>query len=146
MEPNHIGYKDRSVKILKLFITSLLLSTLLFINPSSVPSSGMGIISPWYQDGVYTVLNPSSNSPWVDVRAFGAKGDGITNDSTAIQNAINSIPIAGGIGERGKGGTVYFPKGIYLCNTGLINNGRKVSFIGDSVDNTTLKKGANNID
>jgi hypothetical protein len=49
--------------------------------------------------------------PWFDVRAYGAKGDNLTDDSTAIQNAINAAYV--------KGGTVFFSQGIYLCNTGL---------------------------
>ena len=36
----------------------------------------------------------------IDVRSFGATGNGTTNDTTAIQNAINACPA---------GGTVYFP-------------------------------------
>lgn len=40
---------------------------------------------------------------WADVMLdFGAKNDGVTNDSPAIQNAINSVLARGG-------GTVYFP-------------------------------------
>lgn len=37
-----------------------------------------------------------SGTPWIDVRAHGAKGDGVTNDTTAIQAAINAIGDAGG--------------------------------------------------
>lgn len=44
----------------------------------------------------------------VNVQAFGAKGDGLTNDSAAIQSAIDAAA-----------GTVVFPKGTYLVNTGL---------------------------
>ena len=40
----------------------------------------------------------------LNVREFGAKGDGKTNDSAAIQAAIMSCP---------KDGTVYLPKGVY---------------------------------
>jgi polygalacturonase len=43
-----------------------------------------------------------------DVRAFGAKGDGKTLDTTAINQAIAAAASAGG-------GTVRFPTGIYLC-------------------------------
>jgi len=43
-----------------------------------------------------------------DVRAFGAKGDGRTLDTPAVNHAIKAAAAAGG-------GTVYFPAGIYLC-------------------------------
>jgi hypothetical protein len=45
----------------------------------------------------------------VSVLDFGAKGDGTTNDTTAINNAIATQK------------AVYFPKGTYLCNV-TINN------------------------
>lgn len=43
----------------------------------------------------------------VSVKDFGAVGDGVTNDTAAIQAAIAYIQSVGG-------GTVYFPRGIYL--------------------------------
>jgi len=43
-----------------------------------------------------------------DVRAFGAKGDGVSIDSPAINAAIEQIAKEGG-------GTVVLPEGIYLC-------------------------------
>lgn len=42
-----------------------------------------------------------------DVRAYGAKGDGATVDTDAINKAIEAASAAGG-------GTVYFPAGTYL--------------------------------
>jgi polygalacturonase len=42
-----------------------------------------------------------------DVRAFGAKGDGKTIDTPAINRTIDAAAVAGG-------GTVHFPAGIYL--------------------------------
>ena len=41
----------------------------------------------------------------INVKDFGAKGDGITKDTAAIQSAINA------------GGMVYFPAGVYLSGT-----------------------------
>jgi len=74
---------------------------------------------------------------------WGALGDNSHDDSSAIQAAINSIPAAGVQKELGGGGIIYFKPGIYLCTTGIVNNGRKVCFIGSSIDNTTIKKNAN---
>jgi hypothetical protein len=47
------------------------------------------------------------------VRQWGAKGDGVTDDSSAIQNAINYLA---GIG----GGELLFPKGKYVHATTLV--------------------------
>jgi hypothetical protein len=45
-----------------------------------------------------------------NVRDFGAQGDGVTDDSSAIQATINACVAAGG-------GTVFFPRGDYLVAT-----------------------------
>ncbi len=47
----------------------------------------------------------------VSVTDFGAKGDGTTNDATAIQNALSSL--------SENGGTINFPVGIYLITQPL---------------------------
>lgn len=54
----------------------------------------------------------------VNVKRFGAAGDGVTNDTAAIQKAVDAIGAAGG-------GTIYFPKGTYLVSNG---NPRAVSW------------------
>ena len=46
-----------------------------------------------------------------DVVVRGAIGDGTTDDSAAIQEAIDAAEVSGG--------AVYFPIGVYLINTGL---------------------------
>jgi hypothetical protein len=53
--------------------------------------------------------------PWIDVMAYGAKGDGTTDDYTSIQNAINDCPHS-----TNYGCTVFFPLGSYKLGTGLV--------------------------
>jgi hypothetical protein len=48
-----------------------------------------------------------------NVKQYGAKGDGVTDDTTAIQNSINAANSAGG-------GTVFFPNGTYLVSATII--------------------------
>lgn len=62
-------------------------------------------------DGTWT--NP--NAPVINVRDKGAKGDGVTNDTTAINAAITALSTAGG-------GTLYLPPGTYVT-TGLVVQG-----------------------
>ncbi len=54
-----------------------------------------------------------------NVLAFGAKGDGIADDTDAIQRAINA---AGNFskGNVSKGGVVYLPAGVYLVSKTLL--------------------------
>ena len=63
----------------------------------------------------YTITSPSftgefkfktkSETAAINVRDFGAIGDGVTDDTMAVQSAINCLP---------KGARLYFPKGTYL--------------------------------
>ena len=52
------------------------------------------------------------NGRWLDVRAYGATGDGVTDDTAAIQAVINNAAINGGV--------VFFPAGDYLVSSSLI--------------------------
>lgn len=58
-----------------------------------------------------------AGKPWFDVTAFGAAGDGVTDDTAAIQAAINAAAAAGG-------GTVFVPAGTYLVSAGLSFEGK----------------------
>ncbi len=67
-----------------------------------------------------------------NVKEYGAVGDGVTNDATAIQDAINAAEVIGG--------TVLFPAGTYYVGTELTvapaTLGVKMAFIG--LDNATI--------
>lgn len=54
----------------------------------------------------------ASGKPWFDVTAFGAEGDGSTDDTAAIQAAIDAM-------EAADGGVVYIPSGIYNITSTL---------------------------
>lgn len=58
-----------------------------------------------------------TNLGWFDVTAYGATGDGVTDDTTAIQDAIDAAEAAGG-------GVVYFPAGVYVVGGALQDTGR----------------------
>lgn len=63
---------------------------------------------------------------------YGAKGDGSTDDTEAIRNAIKAAETAGG-------GVVYIPNGDYICSGVLFVNGDNVIIRGESKDNTKLR-------
>lgn len=61
--------------------------------------------------GKTTVEDLITKQPWTDVRAFGAKGDGVADDTVAIQSAISFA--------EGIHGVVFFPKGTYKITASL---------------------------
>lgn len=63
-----------------------------------------------------------ADSTTISVRDLGAKGDGTTNDSAAFQQAINTLPAAGG--------TVFVPAGTYLIATEVDINRDNVAILG----------------
>jgi hypothetical protein len=72
---------------------------------------------------------------FANVLDFGAVADGTTNDSAAIQAAINSVGVAGG-------GVVYFPQGIYKIGTALTVDYNGVELLGvGSLTTTTFLVG-----
>lgn len=60
-------------------------------------------LNEWLEDGLGII----------NVMDYGATGDGVTDDSQAILNAIQALPP--------KGGTLYFPPGVYIHGDGVAN-------------------------
>ena len=86
---------------------------------------------------------------WVSVKTYGAAGDGVTDDTAAINAAIAAVAAS----SPANGGVVYFPAGVYAVkptNTVAaitLNNGTTaytgIRLVGDSIGSTQIKKTAN---
>ena len=71
--------------------------------------NGVGGQWGWRKAGDLEAVAMPKPTPVLDVRTFGAKGDGLANDREAILKAIAAASKAGG-------GTVFFPPGTYLTD------------------------------
>lgn len=78
-----------------------------------------------------------TTTPYINVMDFGAKGDGSTDDTTAIQNAINSL--------SGTGGIICFPAKTFVVNSGLTCSTNGVRFTGASKLGTVLTNNNHNV-
>lgn len=59
-----------------------------------------------------TISGGSGSSPLYDVTAYGATGDGTTDDTSALQSALDAC--------KNTGGTIFFPTGTYKITDSLI--------------------------
>jgi len=69
----------------------------------------------------------------VSIKDFGAVGDGVTDDTVAIQNAVNAV---------GASGRVNFPTGTFLLSS-TIQCLTNQQLIGNGVNNTIIRRFAN---
>lgn len=94
------------------------------------PTASSGGLIPASGGGRWFLLAPSGGG--VNVKAFGATGDGITNDTVAIQAALDS------------GSDIFFPEGTYLCS-GLTLTTAQQTIYGNGGYSTRLVKRANGV-
>lgn len=98
-----------------------------------------GIVEEQAQDGRYQLDATGSVQrtikdrleDYVSVKDFGAVGDGVTNDTAAIQAGIDAMEAAGGA-------RLHFPAGTYLCSTLWIDDDN-IHLYGDGVGRTIIK-------
>lgn len=69
----------------------------------------------------------------ISVKDFGAVGDGVADDTAAIQAAIN----------QGDGKTLFFPEGIYLVSDDVIISNKKIRIVGAGIRNTIILRNGN---
>jgi glucan 1,3-beta-glucosidase len=104
----------------------------------------------WYEEIVHNGISPfiANGTSWKvyrNVKDYGAKGDGRTDDTAAIQAAIDAGgrgPGGNGFGTTGAPAVVYFPEGTYVL-TETINSYIDTFFIGNPISRPTLKVASN---
>lgn len=98
------------------------------------PGQGRGFYG--YYNGVWNLFTATSGGVelfWINVRDYGALGDGIADDGAKIQDAIDFAAATGGV--------VVFPSGIYLIEAKLVlKTGVSLFIYGATL---RLKNGAN---
>lgn len=94
------------------------------VNPAISMPAANGTTNGYLTSTDWNTFNNAGT--FVNVKAYGATGNGSTNDTTAIQNAINANP----------GRTIYFPQGKYRIAAGyqvVISN--SITLLGDNPQN-----------
>lgn len=76
-------------------------------------------------DAVITGLALKQNKFIINVKDYGATGNGTTDDTAAINSAFAALPASGGV--------LFFPNGIYHSVTGYTFTGDNISIIGESM-------------
>lgn len=84
------------------FLNSLVVKT------SITTPENRQLIKSWIND----IDQANSLGSYTNVRSYGATGDGTTDDTQAIQNAINDVP-------KNNGGLILFPTGTYKITSTL---------------------------
>lgn len=114
-------------------------------NNPILPSGAIGIVSDSPENQLWLVVGDGkshfkdlqiwktftdTSTVFTSVKAYGAKGNGTTDDTAAIQAAVNAVTSLGG-------GTVYFPQGNYILSN-TINISANTTLLGSSQEATKL--------
>lgn len=126
-------------------VTSVAVSGADGINVAGSPITSSGIINLSLGDITPTSITANKayfkdGYPWADVRAWGAVGNGSTDDTSAFQNAINYLQTIGG-------GTLYVPPGVYVLLTGITITNSSINcvrILGAGLFTTALSAGTGN--
>jgi hypothetical protein len=86
--------------------------------------------------GIALPFPPRVRANDANVKQFGAKGDGVADDAPAVQRAVKYV-------DSTKGGTVYFPPGIYLFKETVKSQAGWTSFRGSNKLASVIVVGGN---
>jgi glucan 1,3-beta-glucosidase len=135
---------------LDFFVVTSAITAVWAADPTSgVSDKGHPPSSYWYanikHDGISpTIPNGNNWTVFRNVRDYGAKGDGITDDTAAIQTAIDTGNSDGSrangtqFGMTGQPAVVYFPPGTYSINSTIFNRVGTV-LMGDPTSRPVIK-------
>jgi hypothetical protein len=91
-----------------------------------------------WNGAAWEFINDDSNAI-VSIKDYGAKGDGVTDDTAAIQAAVNAVRAAGG-------GTLFAPEGVYIVSSTIdLFQGSSINLVlkGSARTSTTFRTTAN---
>lgn len=116
-------YHSRKPKIVCIiFLTALFSFSVPLFRGVSVNSDTTGALAANTIDQMKSAVSP------LNVKSFGVRGDGMTDDSAGIQKAFDSIK---------DNGTIYFPKGTYIIKKTVVIPSY-IRIIGESKRSTVL--------
>lgn len=105
--------------------------------PLGSTNNSVGAVDGKWKEGHFEKLfadDVIAKGPVVDVRAFGAKGDGVHDDTAAIQAAIEKA--------TEKNSLVIFPSGVYVISSKL-NYAVSMVGLGNATTNVVIKAASN---
>lgn len=84
----------------------------------------MGVFADYVASAIEKVLIyiDKYRTGWINVKSYGAKGDGVTDDTEAIEKCLEEVD---------RGAIVYFPKGVYCVSKPFILN-KNIQLYGDT--------------
>jgi len=133
---------------ISVILSGLVVATGCLARDSEVPQ----VSSYWYENIHHNGISPaiSKGANWTvfrNVKDYGAKGDGATDDTAAIQKAIDTGDGSGtratgrAFGMTGQPAVVYFPAGTYSVKSTLSNRVGTI-LMGDPTNRPTIKASA----
>jgi hypothetical protein len=100
---------------------------------TELAASGGSALVGFVQAGGGSTLRTAQDKlrDFVSVKDFGAKGDGITDDTVAIQKALTDSATTGG--------AILFPSGTYILSSTLTISDKPIVLLGQGMEVTILK-------